>query len=507
MRKKLKVLFILIKNSKKNILKCIRYTCFILGVISFIIFKYWGEYNSGIFAILFFVANNLLYCLENTKDRIILLILHVTIFVFLISRPFIECISDSQWYIEYVDKYGLQSFEFAINSIVVSLVAFFGGAILYEIKNIGTSFSVKKVINNQKREKYRNIFIKNLQKVALIIFYISFFATMILEFEKLWFMRGKEYVEYYTSFVSQAPYIIYVISTFMRYSLCIFLATMPRKEKCLLPLGAYLLSAVPNLIIGMRNPIMQNGIFVFVYYFIRHSKEEKWFGKIEKVGIVVGLPLILIFMSVYASLRVHASNISKNFFFLLGSFFYGQGVTFDVLNIGYTCIDQLPVREFRNYTFGGIIDYFLHGAIAQKIFGAQALNNVNSIENALYSNNFSHNMSYIAKGEDYLKGKGWGSSYLLETYVDFGYIGIVIYSFLLAIILLFIVKLIRRNTITGTISLLIITQVFFIPRAEATGFLNFLFQAQFWAAIIICYLGAGLCCKKYEFVKKEHNNV
>ena len=111
-------------------------------------------------------------------------------------------------------------------------------------------------------------------------------------------------------------------------------------------------------------------------------------------------------------------------------------------------------------------------------------------------------MSYISKGDKYLAGQGWGSSYLLETYVDYGYIGIILYSFVLALVLVIGIRILKKYCLGGIIILLMLTEVFFAPRAEATGFLNFIVQMQFWAVILMCFLGAALCCKKYEVQNK-----
>ena len=493
--------------------KCIRYSSFILGIITSIIFVLFESYNFGVFALIFFFVNNIIYCCENIKNRIVLFVFHVTTFVFLISRPVIEMFRDSGWYKTYLDDYGKASLDFSFYSIIISLLGlFFGGLLAERVQRQRTENQIRTsaALKQEKKQEFSTEFRNNIRKISLIIFYISMSATLLLELEKLWFMRGRDYVEYYTSFVSQAPYLIHLIASFMKFSLCIYLASLPKKEESYVPLGLYLLSAFPSLLIGIRNPIMQNGIFIVLYFFLRDvlGDKKKWLGKIEKTVIAVGLPFVLIFMGMYSSIRAHTANAVHGIGNLLVSFFYGQGVTFQVLNIGYGCIDQLPVRSFRNYTFGGVIDYFAHGTFAQLFFGARPLDNTNSIENALYSNNFSHNMSYIAKGEDYLNGQGWGSSYILETYVDFGYIGVAIFSILMAVLLVFIVKMMKKIIFLRMIGLLILTQVFFVPRAEATGFLNFLFQMQFWAAVAVCFMGAALCCKKYEFVqKKEESNV
>ena len=104
------------------------------------------------------------------------------------------------------------------------------------------------------------------------------------------------------------------------------------------------------------------------------------------------------------------------------------------------------MRPLRNYTFGGFLDYFLHGNLAQTLFGAADLGDGNNVVMGTVSNSFSHNMSYLARGQDYLNGNGYGSSFLLETYVDFGFVGVALFSIVLGIFMIYMIKLAKKGT-------------------------------------------------------------
>lgn len=133
---------------------------------------------------------------------------------------------------------------------------------------------------------------------------------------------------------------------------------------------------------------------------------------------------------------------TNGFFGAIVDLLYKQGVSFNVLGIGYSTIPNLPPGP-KCYTFGGFIDYFLHGSIAQ-MFGGTDLGAGNNVVKAVEGNSFAHSMSYIAKS-DYLQGHGWGSSYLLETYVDFGWIGLILFSLVLGFALLYLIKMLRSG--------------------------------------------------------------
>ena len=471
--------------------KISRYTMVWLSALFWPIGLLTGSYNCLLISVVLFWGNNIVFAFEKVRRRIVFLIFHVTFAVFLLSRPVISaCKGDVWWYFE--NEHVL----FALQAMILSLIFLFIGALLVERR-----IDSKKIeYIDTARAKYSENFKQSLQIISGIIFYTSFFFYIAMELEKLIFVRQGTYLDYYTSFQSTMPYMVYIISRFMPYSLCVYLATMPPKKKAVPVLVLYVLSAVPSLMIGVRNPIGLNILFGFVYFLIRDifGDNRKWIGKAEKIAIVTLTPCALVFLGAYNYIRDGAEVEASGIFGIISDFFYKQGVTFDVLSIGHAAIPQLPDRPFRNYTFGGFLDYILHGTVAQKLFGAQGLEAGNNMTMALLSNSFAHNMSYVSRGQEYLDGHGWGSSFLLETYADFGYIGIILFSLILGAVLVYMLEFAKKGSFRFTLVLVSLTSVFFVPRAEATGWLNFLITAQFWACLLPCWFTAGLITKRYS---------
>lgn len=350
-------------------------------------------------------------------------------------------------------------------------------------------------------------FRESLQIVSVIIYVVSFVAYFYLQMEKCIFMVGKVYNDFYTSFESSAPYIIQFLASFRIYSLAIYLSTAPKKKNTFFILASYILSDFPVLLYGKRSLIMTDALFILVYYILRNGmdEKEKWLGKIEKTCVYIGAPIALVAMGALNYIRAGAS-VSANVFDLLLDFFYKQGVSYNVLNLGYESIPFLPQRAFRNYTFGGIIDYFVHGSFAQKLFGTESLGSGNNLLWALKSNSFAHNMSYI-EADDYLEGHGLGSSYILEVFADYGYIGIILFSLLLGALLIWFVKEMRKMNFGSMIVINIVINIFFMPRGEATGCITFLVYAQFWVIILLCYCGAALVARNYSYVSLTRKEI
>lgn len=481
--------------------KYLRYSAMLLGIWIFMLGLFVNNFNIIVCGTTVFFIHNLIYCFENIKTRICFFMFHVMIFVFILSRPLISLRRGENWF----QQFAKADIKFALIVITVSLAGLFIGAVIYENRKNCQN----KIITHP--TKYHLKFQNNIKIISQILFYFSVVFVAVLELEKLVFMHGRRYEDFYVLFQSQMPYFVYVFSTFMPYCLCIFLATLPKKKECIIPLGLYWGLALPELLIGMRNPIMLRSIFIFLYLFLREAMENKgkWFGRFEKGALAIATPIVLIFMGMYSSIRSGLTVYKSNVFQLLENFFYSQGVTFNVLAIGHRTIPQLPVREFRNYTFGGIIDYFRYGELGQLLWHTTPLESGNSVRAALESNCLAHNMSYIAKGEKYLRGEGWGSSYLLETYIDYGYLGVLVFSMVLGILLVYGTRLWKGYSLKLIIFLVILTKIFFSPRGAATESIEFLCTFQFWFCIVVCYLGAGLCCKSYEneCILKEDDDV
>lgn len=434
-------------------------------------------------------GGNILFCLEDFQRRFFFFLFHISFFTFLLSRIVVSCLRGQDWWQEYDQAY--ENNCFALVAIAFSLISLFIGALLVEYLERGKRNKIDRS-NFCKRE-----FQKNIQAVALIVFVISFVFLCIQEGEKLIFIWDKSYLEYYTGFHRQLPFWIYTIASFMKYSLCIYLATFPSKKRAFIPLMLYIISNVPAFIIGVRNPIVLSIIFVLAYYVLRNviDSKEKWIGRFEKISMSIGIPIGIIFLAAYAFIRSDQAVETFNPFKLFEKFFYSQGVTLGVLTRGYGHRLNLPIRDFRNYTFGGIIDYIIHGKLGEFLFGTEALPEGNCWTNGRISNNLSHNLSYLIMKDEYLKGRGLGSSYILENYIDFGYIGIVIFSIILGCLLIWFMYGFGKNYLINTIILVSLMQIFFIPRAEATGWLTFIVTLQFWICVLACYVGAWVLGK------------
>lgn len=479
--------------NKKNILTGIKLVCIIL-VAAFCIFGYMFQlYNLFLMGIVLLLIYNIISSLEHFREEFVPFLFYIMIFTFLVARPLAYMLSGKIWWTDVTED--PKDVWFALFAVLFSTGGIYLGTLAGRyLKKRTKWFQKEKVRKNQ--EVYLR-FRENLQFVSHVLFYLTMIFFMIKQIEPLSAIGQHNYLSLYSDFKSNLPDWFHTIASFMKYSLCIFLATLPNKRKSFIALSVFVISEVPSLMIGARNPIMLNCIFAVVYYLLRDClhDEEKWFKGAEKTLLFVGAPFALIFMTLYSYIREGDKIGHKSPFALLFAFFNSQGYTFNVLQIGYAYQGNVENRSTRCYTFGGMIDYIMHGNLGQKIFGTQPLTQGNSEINGLYSNSLAHGLSYFTMYEEYLSGRGLGSSYILETYYDWGWPGIILFSIAFGILLILLVNGFRSNILLNTIILISLTQLFFIPRAEAMGWITFVVTIQFWACVLTCYLGAFVCTK------------
>ena len=429
------------------------------------------------------------YALEEVRRRSVSVFFYVTFFVFLLCRPTIDLLRGEYW-----AYFVPEAMFFAFTIIYLGLLAVhFGTRFAEELLYSRGAFE------NEHTAKFFTVeeddFSSALQKTAAIGFYVSLAFSLLVRLERLIKLRSAGYSDIYAGYESSLPFFFGAIATLAPFFLCVYLATMPKKLPAFIALGGYVVSTAPDLLLGARNPAVLAVLFAWIYFIIRDYLDgtRYWLGKLERTCIAVGAPVAVVFLGILNYTRSDA-GFSGGVFDLALDFFHKQGVSFNILNLAFLALPALPAVVPKCYTLGGFIDYFLYGPIGRLIFGTAPLGDGNSAQKAIYGNSFAHSMSYIAN-PDYLKGNGYGSSFLLEAYADFGYIGMVVFCFALGAFISLMIPIFKKNRFGRIFILNCLTSFFLIPRAEATGWLTFIVYIQFWVVLVFCYVFAKLFSK------------
>lgn len=476
---------------------------YIITLFSYVITIFLGIayiYNNSIITLLItlvmLIISSILYCFNNIKYYIIHLIFYITIFLFLVSRPTID-------YFKYglINTYQEDVYRFSFLAVIVSIIGITIGGLLVSKRENKLKEEIKALKNKR--------FIDSVRKVSLSVFLFSYPFYLVRIIERLVYRLNVSYYEYYADFKSELPYFTYTLSTFVVYAMCIYLATKPNKRHSTIVLGMFVTGNVINLLIGTRNPFVLSLIFSFIYYFMRNQTEKGvWIGVKEKAMLYLGTPIMMLVMGFlnYARDGEGIGNMSLSE--LLIDFVYKQGTSFGVLARGYLYGSNLPVREFRNYTFSPIIEYITRGNLGILFGGTPFVSANNSLELALTSDRYAHNISYIVLRQDYLAGHGIGGSYVMEMYTDYGMIGLFLLSIIMGISFIFMMKSSYQSGILFfSITLLILNNLFFMPRGSFTESFFNLFTLQFWGIVIVIFFVAGLINRKVKHVVDNKGDV
>ena len=457
-------------------------------------------YNDSIVTLLLtlvmLIVSSTLYCFNNIKYYIIHLIFYITIFLFLVSRPTID-------YFKYglINTYQEDVYRFSFLAVIISIIGITIGGLLVSKRENKLKEEIKALKNKR--------FIDSVRKVSLLVFLFSYPFYLVRIIERLMYRLNVSYYEYYADFKSELPYFTYILSTFVVYAMCIYLATKPNKRHSTIVLGLFVAGNVINLLIGTRNPFVLSLIFSFIYYFMRNQTEKGvWIGVKEKAIVYLGTPIMMLVMGFLNYARDGEGIGNMSLFELLIDFIYKQGTSFGVLARGYLYGSNLPVREFRNYTFSPIIEYITRGNLGILFGGTPFISTNNSLELALASDRYAHNISYIVLRQDYLAGHGIGGSYVMEMYTDYGMIGIFVLSIIMGISFIFMMRSSYKSGILFfSITLLILNNLFFMPRGSFTESFFNLFTLQFWGIVIVIFFVAGLINKKVKHVVDNKGDV
>ena len=466
----------------------------ITGLIGYLHFDL-NMMTIGVYIALF---ANIFWAFSKLGNRIVFLFFNLMIFLFLLGRQFIRIFDNTVWWRDSFEITAAATFL-----IYLSLVSLFVGAAVTDTiynQKIKKSHSPPPASVSPLLTSENSKYLHYLQNISLLLFVLCFICKMILEMDKFSFMQGKDYYAYYTEYSSGnvSSYVRILANSYL-YALCIFLATMPKKHKAFVPLILYLISTVPTLLIGIRNPFMLAIFFIFLYYFARDTinknlpDKKKWIGKIEKIFVIILIPILL---SAMAAINYSRDNvdISLSFTGIISDLLVKQGVSFFTICSGLLVLGILPLTNI-NYTFGPFIEYLTRSTLAQQILLTHELR-PNTVEKALYANSFADTVSYLTRS-DYLQGHGSGSSYIIELFVDFGYLGVILGSILFGVLLIYLIPSMKKGWLLRSMVLMALTGILFVPRGSATSWLLFITNAQYWGLVIISTLLAKLLLKKY----------
>jgi oligosaccharide repeat unit polymerase len=457
---------------KKNNLALILAVAFVYLIIAAI------NNTSLIFALtmlIFVVA--VAYTTGNLSKHIVFLAFLISFFTFLLGNQFVETYFGYKYWISFSEA----SESHANFCLLLSLIFLFIGYLCGMKGNRG-SIAIPGDNNSTHLNELK---IKRTQKAALFVYWPTYILLIATCIDIILFVSRHSYIEYYISYSPHIPVILQKLGEMAPFCLFVYLATMPTKKQCRLPLVSYFLYGIISLGTGKRFISIVVLLTILIYLVIRNrvmSNGEVWFKKRYWAYIAISLPFIISGLFVFEYVRT--ARVSEFHFIGFGNtllnFFQSVGASTKVIKWGYMYADQIPSGKF--YMLGSTLNYLKYNFLNAKLLGYSI---GHTAEFAMGGHSFSDVLSYIVYPTRYLAGQGVGSSYIAEAYHDLGYFGVILINFVYGFILRNWLTFDRPHIWKTAISLYIISAFLKAPRGSADAFIPLVLNIKLLFIIIL----------------------
>lgn len=444
---------------------------FFLGVLN-------NSFEIILFSIIVLSVSNVAYSFTKIIENILYLCFNLTFFVFLVGR----LVTTTFFGYKKLERgiYGLNFSDqhLALTTVIVLYVSLLSLCAGYSfIRKVASNSSLSKSKVNEPKIL--------LGKVSKILFYLSMIFRLYVVFEMRRVSVVDGYYESFSLFSSSLPHILVIFSEMYDMFYFSYLASYPKKSKIWFPTFLYLLEGVVAASSGRRSILILNLLLVLIYFVIRNNKDDNWIGKKEIIFTFSIFPALMLLMTRIGEMRANFSeksidkiNIKSSFM----EFFYSQGVSVNL--IGYTEIyrNYLPKKY---YSIGPLFEFFLN-SIWRPLKGLPRITTVQTVERATQGYLYSQAITFLIMPESYLKGYGYGSSFVAENFADFGVLGVIIGSFVYGIILYSINKFILSNHfILKVFAFSMARIILFAPRAAYLSFIVSAFSPKKIIAVLV----------------------
>ena len=417
----------------------------------------------------------LLYSLKKIDARISFFSFLITFFTFLLSRLFIDTLLpdfSSDYTVNVSNKlpYSLNAEPFVFYVLIVSLV----GLSLGFLKNSDKLSSVTCIENP--------LYINKIRLLSRRLSYLFFIFTLVVTIEKIRYIWSNGYVDFYLNYKEGLPHIFYTLAAAYKFAFFIFLSTLPSKKESKLLIFLYLFEACVSLLTGQRGSFVTPLLFIIIYLFFRNSlsPEDPWISKKGKLAITISLPLFCAAMFLVMLIRADNEIGNDSVMTLFLNFFYQLGGSEKIIGYAYDYQSSVPNGQW--YSLGPIIRFF-HGNPISLLLGGEAISS-QSVEMAIHGHELGSFLTYKTDEYRYLSGGNIASSYVAELWLDFGFIGVFIGSFIYGKILGSIVTLSSNNIWKTTIGFIMINRILTAPRSNFMLFVTDCLSFSFLIMII-----------------------
>lgn len=429
------------------------------------------------------------FCAQRPKERLLLLLFQATLFTFLMTRLILPDFFQTGYIADDVDgtirMFDAETLRFIYTTLAISIFgSYLGFAIIPEqqdrqIQLYDTSTA----------------YVSSVRHISKVLSYLCalFFAVTIVE--KSIFVFNNGYFELYADFESQLPSVIHKLSSLYTPLFMLYLATFPSKQEARGALWLYFFIALISLTTGSRTAFMLALVFLLFYFCLRNvvNPDEPWLSRKAVIALACVVPLILVGMFMIDFIRADREMEDAGIADMFINFFYQQGTSAQVIGLTYEYRDLLD--DGRIFSFGQIIDNFNKNIIF-KLMGTAVEYRPQTEEMALYGHSLANTLSNLHMHNSFLTGVGLGSSYIAEVWHDFGFIGLLLWNMMYGIIFARFFTWAQRGLWPCAFGLLMVPEIIYAPRGQASAFLYVFFSITILAVFYIIHVLAKRFMKR-----------
>ena len=421
----------------------------------------------------------MVYCAQDVERRLLLMLFAFTVFVFCMSRIVIPAFYTNS-YIQTSQYFSMCFGEDVHNFIArTSFIALLCALIGFNsVRNDVCSDGAFHIDPNSRQ-------INRIRTASKYLYLTSSVLVVYSIYTRFSFVAAFGYMDSFVNYSSSLPPILYKFASINALCLYLFLATLPTKKEAKPILLVFVLITVLTLFTGALTKFVMNFITLLVYLVLRNriNPNDKWLTRRGKIVIISALPFLTALMFLVMLIRGESSISNISFIDMIVNSIYQQGSIIDVLGISYEEADKIP---YRLWSFGRIIDNYSNNFIFQLLGIGRELRS-NTVDMAVNGHSLANYLTYTYQTVRFLSGGGMGSSFLAESWLDFGYFGVAGFSYIYGIILAKFIIWAKRNVWLFALSFDMVNAILYSPRAGAGDFIADLLSPMYLLTLFLIY--------------------
>ena len=437
----------------------------------------------------FSLINIVVYCIKDLQNRIVLLFFTIAFFVLLASRLVISRYFDvSSFIYQTKDELFGNLLIDVYSQLIVAINFVFIFYFIFSWRNQAfCSYS------------FDSDGVKAIRNCSKKLVYFCFLFSVFAIYKRIYGVLNGGYLALYMAAEDlDIPFYVSLFAGKFELCSCLFFATMPSKKECKVPLTLYILNAILSLFTGVRGNFVIPAMFVILYLYLRNyipNRNDIWLpGRVMLIGFVL-TPLFFVLMYMVMNLRGGNDTESGSIMNLFLGSVYQLGSSVQVIHDTIYYHDDLIKQNF--YSLEPLIDFIVHNPFTDWFLDIPRYE-PQSVDMAVHGRSLGSSVTYLSETERYLMGGSMGSSYVAESWIDFGYWGIIFYSSIYGIVLGSVIRFCRKNFFCAFLALYSMMQIIYAPRALTTAFISRFIEVKAWPFLLLVYISYRISTKRSQ---------